>query len=230
LPPDFGFDKLSVGETKSAEVVVMATLQDDLTVSSAELTNAETRDKFAVKIEPVERDKLPLNSARAGVRITLTAKPGLPVGRFDQNLTLTTNLKEGEKLHIPVLGRVVGDISIHGKPGTWLEDQGVLNLGKVESAAGKKAALNLVVRGEGAEGVKFEVGTADPPELKITFGEPKRLKATLVRVPMYIEVPPGTQPMARLATVQGEEGKILLKTTHPTMKELSLGVRLSVER
>jgi hypothetical protein len=42
-PPDFGFDKIAVGETKSAEVYVMAMLQDELEVSSAELTAEDTR-------------------------------------------------------------------------------------------------------------------------------------------------------------------------------------------
>jgi hypothetical protein len=229
-PTDFGFDKVAVGETKTAEVYVMAMLQDKLEISSAELSSEETRDKFDVKIEHVERDKLPSKKARDGVRITLTAKPGLPIGRFHQYLTLDTNLKEGRKLHIPVIGRVVGDISVHGTVGNWLEDEGVLNLGPVKSAEGKKTRLNLVVRGEGADAVKFEVGSADPPELKVSFGEPQRLKATLVRVPMDIELPPGTRPMVRLATAQGDEGKIVLKTTHPTMKELALGVRFAVER
>jgi hypothetical protein len=227
-PPEFGFDKVAAGETKSAEVYVMAMLQDELTISSAELTDEVTRDKFDVKIEPVERDKLPLKTARAGVRITLTAKSGLPIGRFNQYLTLNTDLKEGKKLHIPVLGRVVGDISVQGKH--WIEDEGVLLLGQVHGKTGKKDRVNLFVRGEKAESVKFEVGSADPPELKVTFGEPIRLKPTLVHVPVEIEVPPGTRPMVRLATAQGEEGRIVLKTTHPTMKELALGVRFAVER
>jgi hypothetical protein len=228
-PPDFAFDKVAVGETKSAEVYVMAMLQDELSVSSAELTDEETRDKFDVKIEHVERDKLPEKNARDGVRITLTAKPGLPIGRFNQYVTLTTNLKDSEKVHIPVLGRVVGDISVRG--GTnWLEDQGVLNLGRVLAAQGKKVRLNLAVRGENADTVKFDVGSLDPPELKVTFGQPRRVKPTLVYVPMEVEVPAGTPPMARLGTAQGEEGKIVLTTTHPTMKELTMGVRFAVER
>ena len=102
--------------------------------------------------------------------------------------------------------------------------------GAVEGATGEKAQLSLLVRGEGAEQVKFDVGSVDPPELKVTFGDPKTLSATLVRIPMQVEVPPGTRPMVRLGTSQGDEGKIVLKTTHPNMKELSLGVRFAVER
>lgn len=227
-PSDFMFDRIAVGESKSAEVYVMAMLQDELTVSAAELSNEETRDKFDVRIEPVDRDKLPNPSARDGVRITLSAKPGLPVGRFNQYLTLDTNLQEGEKLHIPVIGRVVGDISIHGTG--WLEEEGVLVIGQVKSSEGRKARVNVVVRGENAADVMLTVGSVDPPELKVTVGEPKRLRETLLHVPVEIEVPAGTRPMVRLDTAQGGEAKVVLETTHPKMKELSLGVRFAVER
>jgi hypothetical protein len=66
--------------------------------------------------------------------------------------------------------------------------------------------------------------------LKVTIGEPNQLRPTLLHVPMEIEVPAGTRPMVRLDTAQGEEGRVVLKTTHPTIKELVLGVRFAVER
>ncbi len=228
-PPDFVFDKVAVNQSKTAEVYVMSMLQDELTVHSAELSDPTVRDKFDAKVEPVERDKLPNPKARSGVRVTLTVKPGLPMGRFDQSLTLHTNLKEGEVLHIPVFGRLVGDISVHGNS-NWLPERDTLNMGQIKSSEGRKSHLNLVVRGENAGDVKFEVASVDPPELKATLGEPKRLKDTLLHVPLAIEVPPGTRPMVRLDSVQGDSAKVLLKTTHPTIKELSISVRFAVER
>jgi len=70
----------------------------------------------------------------------------------------------------------------------------------------------------------------DPEELKITLGEPKQVKDTLVHVPVDIEIPPGTRPMVHLETAQGEAGRIVFSTTHPKIKELSLSVRFAVER
>ena len=125
-------------------------------------------------------------------------------------------------------GRVVGDISVHGLG--WNEEQAILMLGSVKSSEGKREKVNLVVRGADAEGVKFEVQSCDPPELKVTIGEPKKLREGLVHVPMEIEVPTGTRPMVRTDTAQGEAGRIVLKTTHPKVKELVLNVRFSVER
>ena len=64
----------------------------------------------------------------------------------------------------------------------------------------------------------------------MTVGEPRKLKDTLVQVPLEIELPPGMRPMVRLDTAQGEPGHIVLSTTHPKIKELSLGVHFAVER
>ncbi len=227
-PPELMFDKVPAGESETAQVYVMAMLQDELKVSEAELSDPATRDKFDVRIEPVGRDELPTPGARDGVRIAVTVRPGLPVGRFNQWLSLRTNLPEAEQLDIPVIGRVVGDISVHGTG--WLEEQGVLMMGHVESSQGKSARVNVVVRGEDAAGVEFHVESVDPPELKVRIGESKQLKETLLHVPVEIEVPAGTRPMVRLDTAQGDEGRVVLGTTHPTVKELVLGVRFAVER
>jgi hypothetical protein len=227
-PPEFLFDKIPAGESKSADVFVMAMLEDDLTVSEPKFSDTATSNQFDVKIEPAEQKDLPNPNAKTGVRITVTAKPGLPLGRLAQSLSVRTNLPDAEKLEIPLVGRVVGDISVHGLD--WNEQLGLLSIGKVKSSAGQRSRVNIVVRGSDAADVKLEVVSSDPPELKATVGEAKRLRDTLVHIPVQIEVPAGTRPMVRLNTAQGEEGRVILKTTHPTIKELVIGVRFAVER
>jgi hypothetical protein len=228
-PPEFLFDKIPSGESKSAEVFVMAMLdEDELTVSEPKFSDPSTSEQFEVKIEPAAKTELPNPAAKAGARITVTAKPGLPIGRVYQSLSVRTNLADAEKLEIPLIGRVVGDISVHGIG--WNEELGVLSLGKVKSSTGRRDRVNIVVRGAGADAVKLEVVSSDPPELKATIGEARKLRDTLVHIPVEIEVPAGTRPMVRLDTAQGEEGRVVLKTSHPTVKELVLGVRFAVER
>jgi len=227
-PRDFAFDKLAVGESKTAVVHVLAMFQDELTVSDPEFTDPLTSDKFDVKIEPADPATLPNSKAKAAVRITLTAKPGLPLGRLNQALAVKTNLPDAEHLEIPIIGQVVGDISVHGSQ--WSSELGALSLGKVKSSEGRREKLNLVVRGAGAADVKFEVQSRDPPELRVTIGTPRKLSETLAHVPVEIEVPAGTRPMVRLDTAQGEAGRVVLKTTHPKIPELDLGVRFAVER
>ena len=228
-PPDFLFDKLSVGETKSAQVYVMAMLQDELTVKDPQISDPTLRDKFDVKIEPVEPSALPNKLAKRGYRVTVTAKEGLPVGRFHAWLTLSTSLPDAAKVEIPISGQVVGDISVSGIAG-WNEEQGVLNIGSVKSSEGGQGKVNLVIRGAGAGDIKFDVKSKEPDDLKVTIGEPKKLKETLVHVPVTIEIPRGTRPMVHLDTVQGEAARIVFSTSHPKIKELSLSVRFAVER
>lgn len=227
-PSEFMFNTIPVGEEKSAQVYLMAMLQDDLSVSEPHLLDPLTADKFDIKVEPIAQAELPNPKAKAGVRITLTAKRELPVGHLHQWLVLKTNLKDGEQLEIPVSGRVVGDIDVRGI--SWNEEQGALLLGRVKSSEGKQETINLLVRGPEAESVKFDVASTDPPELKATVGAPKRLREDFVHVPLTIEVPIGTRPMVRTDTAQGEAGRIVLRTTHPKIKELVISVRFSVER
>ena len=227
-PRDFLFDKVSAGETRSADVYVMAMLQDTLEVGEPHLSIPETSKFFDIAVDRVDRDELPSAAAKEGVRIRLTVKPGLPLGRFDQVLEVKTNLPDAETLKIPILGRVVGNISVHGR--LWNEEQGVLRLGHVRSSQGASADLNLVVRGEGAGDVELSVASIDPPEMVATIGEPKRLKDTLVHVPLVIEIPKGTPPMARLDTHQNDEARVVLKSSTPDAPEMVIQVRFAVER
>ncbi|MGD9632977.1 MAG: DUF1573 domain-containing protein [Pirellulales bacterium] len=227
-PPDFIFDKVTAGQSKTAEVYVMALAQDDLQISSPELSNTETRNFFDVSIEPVEPKDLPNPKAKAGARIRVVAKPGLRMGRFDQWLAVKTNIPDAEQIKIPIFGRVVGNVSIHGL--MWNEDQGVLRLGKVKSSRGIKQQLNIVVRGEHADDAKIEVASTDPPELKATLGESKKVGDSLVHLPLTVEIPPGTPPMARLDIDQHDEARIVLKSSLPDVPEIVLQVRFAVER
>ncbi len=227
-PPDFMFDKVTAGDTKTADVYLLALAQQDLEVSDPELTNTETRNYFDVSVERVEPAALPDPNAKAGVRVRLTVKPGLRLGRFDQWLAVTTNIPDAEQIKIPVIGRVVGNISIHGR--LWNEDQGVLRLGRVKSSEGVEAPLNIVIRGEGADKVELSVASVDPPELVAKIGEKKQLRETLVHVPLTIAIPQGVAPMARLDISQHDEARVVLKTNYPEIPEIVLGVRFVVER
>ena len=96
-PSELAFDKIPVGESRTAQVYVMAMLQDDLQVTDPQLSDAATRDRFDVKIEPVDPKDLPNKAAKRGVRVSVTAKEGLPIGRFTQWLSVKTNLDQSRR-------------------------------------------------------------------------------------------------------------------------------------
>jgi hypothetical protein len=66
--------------------------------------------------------------------------------------------------------------------------------------------------------------------LKATLGEPKLLKDTLLHVPLTIDIPKGTPPMARLDTQQSDEARVVLSTGLADVPEMVISVRFAVER
>ncbi len=92
------------------------------------------------------------------------------------------------------------------------------NIGAVKSSEGGKGKVHLTVRGADADKIKFELKSKEPDMLKVTLGEPKKLKDTLVIVPVEIEIPPGTRPMVHLDTVQGEAAALCFRPRIPRSK------------
>ena len=101
----------------------MAMLQDELTVKDPQISDPTVRDKFDVKIEPVEPKASAEQVGEARLSRDGYGERRLPVGRFHSWLTLHTNLPDAEKLDIPIVGQVVGDISVSGVTG-WNEEAG----------------------------------------------------------------------------------------------------------
>lgn len=226
-PSEFSFGKLSVGETRSATVYLMAFLQDNVEITKAQIASEEARPHFDIEVSQASAEELPDEKATAGVRLVVTAKPTLPIGRFMQLLELETNLPDLRELSVPIVGQIVGDVAIRGR--LWSDEHGILKLGRVLSAEGKHADLSVLVRGENAADVKVEVAATDPPELVATLGEPKKVRDSLYQVPLRIEVPPGTRQMVHLNPNLHEPASVTLKTTHPKAPELVLDVRFTVE-
>jgi hypothetical protein len=231
-PPDVVFGQVRYGEEKSADVFVMSNYDPELEVSDPMFSDPDASQYLTIEIQPVDRAELPNRSAKAGVRVRLTTKPNMPLGRFDQWVSLKTNMRDADKLEIPITGRVIGSVNIYGR--NWNEEQGILRLGTVKSSEGTKGELHIVARDEVAAdvtaGVTFEVVSSDPPELKVTIGKPNRLSDELVSTPVTIEVPAGTPPMVRLGTSQGDEGRVVLRSTLPDAPKLTINVRFAVQR
>jgi hypothetical protein len=125
------------------------------------------------------------------------------------------------------MGNVKGDISFGGHG--WSEPTSTLHLPPTESAKGLSAQLFAYLRGPHATKTKLSLDHVDPPEMKVTLGDPKTINDKLVQVPMTVEFPPGTRPMVRAGEDQGGEGEIVLNTTHPDTKVVKLRVTFAIK-
>jgi hypothetical protein len=233
-PAELLLGTVSASTSRSVSTILTSNLTDDAQILKHEFSDPEIGKQFKLEITPLEKSELPRPEALSGVKLTATYDAGKSIGPFFTWLTLHTNLKNAQKLTVPVTGSVVGDISVFSP--LWTPSQGVLRIGPVPRKTGKSVRLNLAIRGEHAVGTKLDVASVDPPELKVTLGEPKQMSDSLVHVPMTVEIPAGTRQMVRISKITGDEestdkgdGEIVLSTTHPDTTEVRLKVRFSVE-
>ncbi|MEM9186461.1 MAG: DUF1573 domain-containing protein [Planctomycetota bacterium] len=237
FPKEFRLNRMSVDETRELVVDVLAFDQQTLEVVADPPTRPDgvPNDAYSVAVTPLAREDFPEPTATAGKRVTLTVRPGLPIGRVLDWVTLRTNLPTGdETIQVPVVGRVEGDLSIRGAG--WSAETGVLSLGIVKNSVGYKRNLLVSVKGPNASEAELSVAEIDPPELAVALGEPRRVRAGVVHFPLAIEVPKGTRPMVRLnnglkgdGTYAFPEGRVRLASTLPSTPGIELRVRFAVE-
>jgi hypothetical protein len=226
-PSQLFFGTVRKGESPTATLYVMNFLDEKIEVSDYELSDPELAKYMEISITSAEPSELPNPDAKSGVKVTATYRAGKTVGPFRSWLTLETNLKNVEKLTVPIAGNVVGDVSIFG-PG-WSASRGLLRMGSFTSKKGKTVKLKLAIRGDYAKETLFEVVETDPPQLQATLGEPRQMGDKLLHVPLVVEVPAGATPIVRLGEPVSSDAHIVLRSKHEEIPEVRLRVRFAVE-
>jgi len=226
-PPQLIFGTVRSGESTTASLYLMSFLDQQFQVLDYELSDEAVAKQIEISITPVDPEELPSPDAVSGVQVTATYLPAKTVGPFRSWLIIKTDLKNAEKLTVPIAGNVVGDISIFG-PG-WNGPKGLLRMGSFSSGKGRIVKLKVAVRGEHAQEAKFEVAEVDPPQLTATLGQPQQMGDKLVHVPLVVEVPAGMSPIVRLGEPVSSDAKILLRSNHEDIPDVRLRVQFAIE-
>jgi uncharacterized protein DUF1573 len=220
-PKDVVFSRLSAAEPHTATVKVVAFLDPDFKIESFKLTDDETAKFYDVAIEPLSDTELETVGGKRGDRVSITVKPGMPLGPLRQSLVLHTNVAEPKDLTIPIAGSIESDVSIAGP--NFDRSRGLLAMATVDRQGAERKLL-VLVRGENRHSIKVSVGSSTPP-LEATLGEPTDLNADTVQIPLKIKIPAGSPPANHLQNY----GKILLETSHPEAQQLRIWVQFAVE-
>jgi hypothetical protein len=230
-PRDLRLGRISVRDGKQAEFNVVAFQATDLEIQKCELLDpggATSGDPLAKLAEFSHRKLTPdeLKSvepmAKSGYRVTISLKPGLPLGRIDRKIRVSTNVVE--PMEMAVSGLVAGDLSV-AEVGAWSAHNQLFNLGETQSDQGASKSLFLIVGGADFQNVKVEVKRTVPSALQAKVGKPL-VGAETARWPITISVPPGTPAMSHAD--KGEYGQVVLETTHPEQKEFVIDVSFLV--
>jgi len=226
-PKDIVFSKVQVGESRTADLRLISYNSDELQLAKHEFTDEKSADHFELSTKPLPTGELP-SGAKSGLLVSVTLKPGLPVGPVSQELELTASGEGETVVTVPINARIASNISIFGQG--WNANRGILGLGSVKSSAGLRHELSVFVRGENPEQVEFTVAHVTPDVLKVSFGEKQVVReGAVVKVPLIVEIPAGARPASHLGYEPGEMGEILIETNHAEAEKLRLLVNFAVE-
>jgi len=229
-PHDFVFSKVNIDEEKTARVRLLCFGEDPVKITDTKLVmRSKDNDKFFdISIKPIPRDALGNPDANSGFDVSLTIKPGIPVGTFRGRLELTTNVKRQGAFYLPIRGSVASDLSVVGKG--WSSGDGILALGTIHGRQGFKRPLFIYLRGRHPEQIDLGPIETDPDCLHVTLGKKKSLlDGRVVSVPLTLEIPAGTRSINRLGTAQAPFEEIVVHTNDPKSRELRMLVRFAVE-
>ncbi len=227
-PSELVFSGLSSGEPSTATVRLVCYVDQPLRVLGHEWLEADTAKYFDAGMRPMTAEELKeFPTAHSGSLAAVTAKAGLPQGRFRQKLRFRLNLASPSEITLPIEGIVGSEIAVAG-PG-WDPDKGVLTLGPVSSTAGAERRLTLIVRGPIRDRVAFKPIQVSPSLLRVSLGEKHAINGGIVvTTPLVIEIPPGSPTVDCLGSDLGRLGEIILESTHPQVPKMRFLVRFAV--
>ena len=107
-----------------------------------------------------------------------------------------------------------------------------MNLTPVSSEQGFETRINLVVKGAYRESVTFAVKEVDPAShLELSLGEPVSIgNGKTYHHRLTIKIRPDAKQISRRGGNLGMPARIVLSSTHPFVKEVSLEVLMSVTK
>lgn len=222
---DVHFHDLSPSESASASVNLLAFREADFKVESHEFSNPRISKYLDVNFTPLTEAELAKEPrAKAGIKVTIDVKPGLPQGDFQDTLNITTN-QSSDPQTLKVIGNIASDIVLMGP--SVVREKLLVTLGTFSQKEGKKHTIFLLVKGQHRDDVKVAIDSIEPQrEFSAKLGEPIHDTAKTTRYPIVIEIPPGASPVTR---GDGSYAHIRLTTTHPEVKELDVRVRYVVK-
>lgn len=228
VPSELVFSNIAAGEPSRSTVRLYCYLYDKFNVTEAKFNDSRWLKFFEVKHRPLTAKELADNKeAKCGYQFEVTVKPGLPMGIFQQQLEVATDLPQIPPCEIAIRGSITSDISVVG-PG-WDEESTSLSLGTITTDQDVEKTLKLFVRGSHREKVKFKLLSKTPDLLVVEIGNPEKIGNSVTQTSVKIRIPKGSPPADHLGSEQGKLGRILLETNHPNAPQLQILVRFAIQ-
>jgi hypothetical protein len=227
-PETLLFSQLSATGGETGEIRVFTYGAAAPEIDRVSIDHGESADRFRVTTSPLEAADIATQAgATGGVRVTVEALPGLPLGSLRGGVVLDLRMPEVVTVEVPLEGTVTGDLSVVG--GAWNRSRQSLFLGTVSAKTGFRTQVFVTARGPHRELVRPVVREVVPPSLEIRVGESEPVgSGSVIRTPIEIVIPPGSPAANHLCSQLGPAGRIVLETGHPDSPTLTIPVCVAI--
>lgn len=223
-PREVVVNNLVNGEKGTFPVRILCSRDEKFELTGFEWTVPDPEVNFDVQFSPLPPDVVAeYGQAKSGVLVSLIAKEDMKLGRFEHLLRLKCNLADVPTMDLGVRGSVVGDISIAGPKYSPTANR--LDLSTFDQATGAASTLYVSVKGANREKIEVKIASVEPAGiLEATLEEPDPKVTNIKRMPLKVKIAPGASLGDYTGNGANKPGKIILETTHPTIKHLELKV------
>ena len=221
------FSGMSAQEPAVEELTLYSHRDKELKITKHTWQDSPSKDFLEATFSPLPIDEARRHGAKGGVTMRVALKPGLPLGVTNQVITLKSNYEGIEPQVIPVNIRIVGDISLLGP--RVLPGATSVALGSIDQKVGLTHTVYLHIKGPSREMTDVQIESVEPAWLLAKLEAPLTDSPTVKRIPLKIGVPAGVPLGNFLGTDNSKTGKIVLKTTHPEIKQVIIPVLFVVQ-
>jgi hypothetical protein len=227
-PSSVNLPRVEPGTSRTATIRFYGYENEPLQISSPTWGN---REHFDFQWKTAEFDEIDINDsllslATSVVEGTITIKPGLPVGKFDEWFQVKTNYQGQVNVSFLVSGQIVGNVTIRGRG--FDMSRGIADLGN--TVVGRKILREFSVQfsGSAARSASLQVKEVEPAWIRTELFPPT--DAGQFRVfPLIIEIPENA-PTGNYVVGDGQQAHVLLETSDENMPVIKIPLKFSVSR
>jgi len=227
-PSALNLPKITLGASQTATIRFYGFEDEPLHLSVPAWTDREHFDFQWQSVEhsQSDRDNSLLSLAKSVVEGTLTVKPGLPVGPFQEWFQVKTNYPSQANVTFLVSGQVAGgNVSVSGRD--FNRATGIANLGS--TVTGKKISRELSIRfaGSSASLASVQVESVEPKWLRAELSPPHDT-GPLRTFTLTIEVPEDAPTGNYIIRDGGQQAYITLETNDENTPVLKIPLQFAV--
>ena len=231
-PSSVNLSRVVAGTSRTATIQFYGFENEPLQLVAATWENREHFDfhwePTTIISEPDEADTF-FSQAKSVVKGTVTIKPGVPVGSFQEQFQVETNYPSQTNVVFFVSGQVTsGNVSISG---TGYNNQtGIADLGRtIMGERGTPRELSIQFRGTMAQSASVRVNTVEPAWIRAELSPPRDV-GPIRSFTLTIEIPEDAPTGSYVFGGDGQQAYILLETTDETMSVLRIPLQFVVGR